>query len=427
MPKTKISDFSSTPASNTDINSINIAEGCAPSGINDAIRDLMAQLKNWQSGTSNEAYVIGSSGSLTLNQGTANGVPYLNGSKVLTSGSVMVFDGTNLGLGVTPSSWGGSYRALQFASGSITGYSSTSLDIYGNAYDSGAGAWKYQNSSQGAVRYAFYNGQHQWYNAPSGTAGNAITFTQAMTLDASGNLALGTTSATGQASDNRVIQIYGAGTNNRAQIHLCNSTTGQTSTDGSFIGVDTTGGLYFVNKENAPTIFENNGSETARIDSSGNLLLNTTSQNGAGKFSVKYNGSSEQGINIRDTANASGSAYMVFGSSGGTTYGTITNNSNTGVLYNVTSDQRLKENIVDAPEFGSVIDSIQVRSYDWKSNGSHQRAGFIAQELVTVAPEAVHQPTDTDEMMAVDYSKLVPMLVKEVQSLRQRVAQLESK
>lgn len=50
MPKVKISDFSTTAGNNTDINSINIAEGCAPSGINDAIRTLMAQLKDWQSG-----------------------------------------------------------------------------------------------------------------------------------------------------------------------------------------------------------------------------------------------------------------------------------------------------------------------------------------------------------------------------------------
>ena len=96
MAKTKISEFSATPANNTDIDSINIAEGCAPSGINDAIRELMAQLKDWQSGTSNDPYVIGSSGSLTLNQGTANGVPYLNGSKVLTSGSALTFDGTDV-------------------------------------------------------------------------------------------------------------------------------------------------------------------------------------------------------------------------------------------------------------------------------------------------------------------------------------------
>ena len=96
-------------------------------------------------------------------------------------------------------------------------------------------------------------------------------------------------------------------------------------------------------------------------------------------------------------------------------------------MYNTTSDQRLKQNIQDSDSASSLIDAIQVRKFDWKSDGSHTRYGFVAQELVTVAPEAVHQPTDPDEMMAVDYSKLVPMLVKELQSLRARVAQLESK
>jgi hypothetical protein len=69
-----------------------------------------------------------------------------------------------------------------------------------------------------------------------------------------------------------------------------------------------------------------------------------------------------------------------------------------------------------------LIDSLQVRQFDWKKDQTHQRYGFIAQELVTVAPEAVHQPADTEQMMAVDYSKLVPMLVKEIQSLRQRLS-----
>jgi len=119
-------------------------------------------------------------------------------------------------------------------------------------------------------------------------------------------------------------------------------------------------------------------------------------------------------------AENAGKAFVAF-SDTATVFGSITR-SVSAVLYNTTSDQRLKENIVDAPEFGSVIDSIKVRSYDWKSDGSHQRAGFVAQELVTVAPEAVHQPEDTEEMMAVDYSKLVPMLVKEIQSLRKRLA-----
>jgi hypothetical protein len=52
---------------------------------------------------------------------------------------------------------------------------------------------------------------------------------------------------------------------------------------------------------------------------------------------------------------------------------------------------------------------------------------MVAQELLSVAPEAVYKPEDPDDMMAVDYSKLVPMLVKEIQSLRARVAALESK
>jgi hypothetical protein len=50
MAKTKISEFDTNPDLNTDINSINIAEGCSPAGINNAIRQLMADLKDWQSG-----------------------------------------------------------------------------------------------------------------------------------------------------------------------------------------------------------------------------------------------------------------------------------------------------------------------------------------------------------------------------------------
>ena len=59
MAKNKISEFSSTPANNTDIAGINIAEGCAPSGINNAIRELMAQLKDQQSGTDGDNFIVG--------------------------------------------------------------------------------------------------------------------------------------------------------------------------------------------------------------------------------------------------------------------------------------------------------------------------------------------------------------------------------
>jgi hypothetical protein len=84
MPKVKISEFSSTPANNTDIDGINIAEGCAPSGINDAIRELMAQLKDWQAGLSGDVTAIaaGGTGAATF---AAAGLTTLTGSETLTN------------------------------------------------------------------------------------------------------------------------------------------------------------------------------------------------------------------------------------------------------------------------------------------------------------------------------------------------------
>jgi hypothetical protein len=72
MPKTKISEYSTTAGDNTDIQSIDIAEGCAPSGINDAIRTLMSHLKNFQSGTSADTYNANVAAITTANIVTAN-------------------------------------------------------------------------------------------------------------------------------------------------------------------------------------------------------------------------------------------------------------------------------------------------------------------------------------------------------------------
>ena len=122
-----------------------------------------------------------------LSAGTANGVPYLNGSKVLTSGSALVFDGTNLGLGATPSAWSlAGFKALEIGgAGSAIFAGALDQNLLTNAYYNAG--WKYAGTGV-AIRYQMNSGEHRWYNAPSGTAGNAITFTQAMTLSASGNL-----------------------------------------------------------------------------------------------------------------------------------------------------------------------------------------------------------------------------------------------
>ena len=168
------------------------------------------------------------------------------------------------------------------------------------------------------------------------------------------------------------------------------------------------------------------------LDSSGNLLVGQT-------VGTLFGQTSDNGVSLGGTGSiqaacattvlflnrldASGGQVVRFDTNG-TQVGSISTTSS-ATAYNTSSDQRLKSNIVDAPSASDDIDAIQVRSFDWKADGSHQKYGMVAQELVTVAPEAVTQPEDPEEMMSVDYSKLVPMMLKEIQQLRARVAQLE--
>ena len=161
MPKVKISEYSATANSNTDVASINIDEGCAPSGINNAIRAIMGHLKDFQSGTNGDPFngpvngtvgattpatgaftTLSASSTVTLSGGTANGVAYLNGSKVLTTGSALVFDGTNFGINTTtPSAFGRfAIRGASTANGrNVSGHfsdaSTGSIDIaHGSGY-----------------------------------------------------------------------------------------------------------------------------------------------------------------------------------------------------------------------------------------------------------------------------------------------------
>jgi len=276
----------------------------------------------------------------------------------------------------------------------------------------------------------------------AGTAGSTDAFqvsgtapASAASLDSSGRLLVGITSATGAINKFTV----GAGLSTTNSVAVVNTVNANIDglTISNWDGTSTSfgprqtfansgRGTFFIGGSDGAHNFDicrTWGTPDVRVDSSGNVLVGTTSSSTPNPGVVIQ---PVGAVIIGNSAGPSGWTFGVFQRSG-TTIGSITQSGTTAVLYNTTSDQRLKENIVDAPEFGSVIDSIKVRSYDWKTDQTHQRAGFIAQELVTVAPEAVHQPENPEEMMAVDYSKLVPMLVKELQSLRARVAQLESK
>jgi len=187
-----------------------------------------------------------------------------------------------------------------------------------------------------------------------------------------------------------------------------------TSRSGSAINFGYTGTMKFYTGSGTAA-----PSEAMRIDDDGNLLVGGTSVGDSDSCAIESYGA----ITIA-RASGVGRIHMTF-TNGGATVGTIST-TGSATAYNTSSDQRLKDNIVDAPSASDDIDAIQVRSFDWKADGSHQKYGMVAQELLEVAPEAVSAPEDPEEMMGVDYSKLVPMMLKEIQSLRARVAQLES-
>jgi hypothetical protein len=351
----------------------------------------------------------------------------------------------NLGLGVTPSAWSGfGLPVLELPSGGTIVSKGNGSTIGSNWYYASS---QFRYSTAASASYYFQSGgAHSWHTAPSGTAGDAISFTQAMTLDASGNLVVGRTSVVAGV---RTESSRNANANYSTTFTTATSSAQLALTDFSDVGTYATpaatllfgagssgtgwaviSGLRESSQHSALTFATASGSsnpvERARIDSSGNFMVGTTSATNVPTkgFALMQNGSTGS-IGIGHDNSGSGDTYANFGYNG-SVIGSITQSGTTAVLYNVTSDQRLKENIQDAAPASALIDALQVRQYDWKADGNHQRYGFVAQELVTVAPEAVHQPADPEAMMAVDYSKLVPMLVKEIQSLRARVAALES-
>ena len=176
--------------------------------------------------------------------------------------------------------------------------------------------------------------------------------------------------------------------------------------------------------------------ETGRmyIDSGGIVTIGRTSGHA---FTV----SGHQFYQTGEYYNATPAGEVVrwYDANSGNDVGSIdTTSSNTA--YNTSSDRRLKENIETADSSGSLIDDIEIVKHDWISSDDKVRYGVIAQDLFEVVPEAVSRGTDGDfveedlsgdemptkQVWGVDYSKLVPLLVKEVQELRARVAELEA-
>jgi hypothetical protein len=365
----------------------------------------------------------------------------------------------NLGLGVTPSAWNTSAKAIQIKNYTTLFENSGGASIFSfNSYQNSGGGYTYIQP-EFASQYYQASGQHQWFTAPSGTAGNAITFTQAMTLDASGNLGIGTSSPAVR------LDVYKAAAQNNVAVR---ADAGQTAVfnaigNGNSLGAtsfdmlqDSSSIGYLFNRANAALVFGTNNTERMRLDASGNLLVGTTTQTGT--FNVTYTGTA-QPVSYVYASNSSFTNAVVRASMAGTSTSAqlfLGINSNTsavfyvnggGAIYSTStsitaiSDRRLKENIRDLDDGLNAVMALKPRKFDWKAGrGANIKntRGFIAQEFEQVFPDMIREwldpaPEGEEPYKAVN-ADLIPTLVKAIQeqqaliqSLTDRIVQLETK
>jgi len=365
--------------------------------------------------------------------GTSSTAGYINtdngsaGLEIRTQGTARAyFDNSgNLGLGVTPSAWGGS-SAKAFEIGTWSGLSDggaygTVLTFNGR-YNSG---WFYK-ATNSAAKYE-QDGAHRWYTAPSGTAGNAISFTQAMTLDASGNLGIGTTS-----TSSYILRVNAAS----PLFGMMVSGT-QAFTIGALSGG---GGAFYYGAGNV---------EAARIDSSGNLLVGTSSgayhvlrkdNENDWSAAVVSNATSPQGLLLRYTAaspNGTGNNFWLCYDGGGTTRASLRSN---GGLANVSandvnlSDRREKTNFAPAKSYLETICAIPVQTFNYIDQSEDDPGltlGVVAQDVQAVAPELVMESDWGDEenpkmRLSIYQTDLQYALMKCIQELKAELDTVKS-
>jgi hypothetical protein len=361
----------------------------------------------------------------------------------------------NLGLGVTPSAWGtaNSVRALQMNAGSFWSFSTSALAMAQNSYYNGTN-YIYSNTAT-ATQYVQTSGAHQWFTAPSGTAGNAITFTQAMTLDANGSLLIANTSSYNASSKLQVtsanigVDNGGGGqaimaitsdafaTDRGASLGL----GGKNSSGGNVVfgaiagrseGSGNAGYLQFATLNSGGTM-----AERMRIDSSGNLFVAKTSSN------LNTVGCELLPLGVVQFTRSAASGFVGYwniqGGSGGIQefyFANVSKGSITvaagGTTYATTSDYRLKENV--APMTGALAKIAELKpvTYKWKADGSSGQ-GFIAHELAEVVSDAVTGEKDAVDAegkpiyQGIDTSFLVATLTAAIQEQQALIENLTTR
>jgi hypothetical protein len=350
----------------------------------------------------------------------------------------MVLDSSgNLGLGVTPSA-NSITRAFELQSGfNMFGYANLGY-INANAYFNGG--WLYKNTAA-AGRYEVGD-THKWFTAPSGTAGNAISFTQAMTLDASGNLVIGNTFAQARLSV-RTGSAYAANFNTS---QTSNTTTGitlggyESDAPGSNGQVAIRGHHHHAaTTASSMSFMTHDGSnllERARIDSSGNLLVGGAVNTASSKI---YLETTDNGLGLRHPNASSGLFRKINVGSDNALY--IQNQDNTGVFLSASStswgsvsDERMKTTLTPFENPCAKVMALRAGVGRYLSDPDEvSRSFLIAQDVQAVLPEAVSVQADEQGTLGLRYTDTIPLLVAAIQeqqaiiqTLTARVAALES-
>jgi hypothetical protein len=249
--------------------------------------------------------------------------------------------------------------------------------------------------------------------------------------DASGNVGIGT------ASPAQKLSVNGADASNNVALFTRSggsnmyfyADTG--ANVGFFTGSNAAGSGVYANATSNTLQFNTNGSERARIDSSGNLLVGKTADDNTNTGLVGKSAGTLKFVN------GNGTLCQFYYSATGGLVGTITHNS-VNTTYATSSDYRLKENI--APMTGALARVTQLKpvTYTWKIDGSDGE-GFIAHELQAVVPDCVTGEKDAVDAegkpvhQGIDTSFLVATLTAAIQELKAivdaqavRIAALES-
>jgi hypothetical protein len=349
----------------------------------DMVDGFGAQLRYFIKDTAGVDNLIATTSAIRDGADTAGALVFNIGTSGATEGMRLNAAG-NLGLGVTPSAQYSTVRALQIGQGAILEgrTNGPNMSVGANFYLDSSATYRY-TSTDFASRYTQAVGTHYWYTAASGTAGNAITFTQAMTLDASGNLGIGTSSPIRKL---HVVGQFGAyNSANDSQTLVYNN-----GTVGSINVTYGTTGSYL------PLTFLTSDAEKARISTAGGFSVGTTADPGAGA--------------IYATGNIT--AYY-------------------------SSDIKFKENVRDIPDALATVNAIGGKLFDWKDDYIESKGGadgyfvqkadfgVVAQDVQKVFPIAVR--TREDGSLAVDYEKLGALAFAALVELTKRVEALEAK